>query len=55
MIARDGTERMSGRSFIVEEVIPGAALMNCPMVTRDPVEAGDEELTVMAKVPVAHG
>jgi hypothetical protein len=55
MIVKDGTERMSGRNFIVEEVILGAALMNCPMVMKDPVEADDEELTVMAKVPVAHG
>jgi hypothetical protein len=55
MIARGGIERMRGRSFTVEEVTPGVALMNCPMVTKDPVEADDEELTVMAKVPVAHG
>jgi hypothetical protein len=55
MIAKDGTERMSVRSFIVGEVIPGVALMNCLTVTKDPVEADDEELTVMAKVLAAHG
>ena len=55
MIARGGTERMNVRSFIVEEVIPGVALMNCHMVTKDPVEADAEELTVMAKVLAAHG
>jgi hypothetical protein len=46
---------MSVRSFIVEEVIPEAALMNCLMVTKDPVEADDEELTAMAKALAAHG
>ena len=55
MTVKDAIGRMSGRSSIVEEVIPGAALMNCPMVTKDPVAADDGELTVMAKVPVAHG
>ena len=55
MTAKDERERMSVRSCIAEEVIPGAALMNCLMVTKDLVEADDEELTVMAKVLAAHG
>jgi hypothetical protein len=55
MIANDGIGRMSGRSFTADEVIPGAALMNCLMVMKDPVEVGDAELTVMSKVVVAPG
>ena len=45
---------MSGEAT-ADEVIPGAALMNCLMVMKDPVEVGDAELTVMAKVVVAPG
>jgi len=55
MIVRDGTGRMSVRSFIVGEVIPGVASMSCLTVTKDPVEIDVEELTVMVKVLAAHG
>jgi hypothetical protein len=55
MIAKEGKGRMSARSFTVEEVIPGAALMNCHTVTTDLAEADDEELTAMVRVLVAQG
>jgi hypothetical protein len=53
MIARGGTERMSARSSTEGEVIPGKVLMSCLTVTIDQGEVGDEELTVMLKVPAA--
>jgi hypothetical protein len=52
MTASGETERVSERSFIVEEVTPEEALMSCHMAMRDPLE-DDAELTVMWKVLAA--
>ncbi len=55
MTEKEEIERVSGKSSIVREEIPGEASMSCHMVMRDLVEAGDEELTVMWKVLIAPG
>jgi hypothetical protein len=55
MIGRGGTERMSGKSSTEREVILEEASMSYLMAMKDPVEVGDEELTVMGKVLVARG
>jgi hypothetical protein len=49
----EGRGMMNGIDCIEEEVTPGEALMTCPTVMRNPVEAGDEGLTVILKVRAA--
>jgi hypothetical protein len=53
MTAKGGTGKMNVKGFTAEEVIPEGALMNCLTVMTDPVEAGDEELTVIPRVLLA--
>jgi hypothetical protein len=50
MIGIDEIEMMIERDCTDEEVIPEEALMTCPMVMRNPLEADEEGLTVTLKV-----